>query len=236
MKENTTQNALVTGSGSGLGYELTRMHAEQGWFVFALDCVISDELKALGEKHPDNIQIILCDIGSTQSVENALAKVIEKTTHISRLFNNAGIHRFKDWVTLDETELDFCQVMFNINAVGALRVVKAALDLLGEGTVIINTSSEAGSITDQTSEINYAYCMSKAAMNMGARIMDNWLSKRGVRTIMIHPGRMRTAMRGSHSNIDPWETAEGLMNILDHINDVPPESKFFDYKGVPYNW
>lgn len=229
------QHVLITGSGSGLGYELTRMHAEAGWTVFALDVNISDVLVELAQKHA-NIQTIPCDIGSTESVEAAIAQVRAATNHLDRIFNNAGIHRFKDWVTLDETELDFCQVMYNINAVGPLRIVKAALDLIDGNTVIINTSSEGGSITDQTGEISYAYCMSKAGMNMGARIMDNWLSKRGVRTIMIHPGRMRTAMRGAHSNIDPWETAEGLMKILDHIEDVPLEKKFFDYKGVPYNW
>ena len=228
--------ALVTGAGSGLGYELTRKHAENGWTVLAMEIKVSDVLKELQAKYPELIHIIPCDIGSTSSVEAAMAEARKVTGRLDRVFNNAGIHRFEDWVTLDKTDLDFCQVMFNINAVGPLRIVKAALDMIGEGTVIINTSSEGGSITDQTGEINNAYSMSKAAMNMGARIMDNWLSKRGVRTIMIHPGRMRTAMRGAHSNIDPWETADGLWDILEHIEDVPLEKKFFDYKGVPYNW
>lgn len=228
--------ALVTGAGSGLGYELTRKHAENGWIVLALEIHISDVLNELQARYPELIHVIACDIGSTPSVETAITEVCKVTTRLDRVFNNAGIHRFDDWVTLDKTDLDFCQVMFNINAVDPLRIVKAALDMIGEGTVITNTSSEGGSITDQTCEINYAYSMSKAAMNMGARIMDNWLSKRGVRTIMIHPGRMRTAMRGAHSNIDPWETADGLWDILEHIEDVPLEKKFFDYKGVPYNW
>lgn len=230
--------ALVTGAGSGLGYELTRKHAEQGWTVIALEIKVSDVLRDLESKYSDLIHVIQCDIGCTESVENAMAKAKKITGRIDRVFNNAGIHRFKDWVTLDETELDFCQIMYNINAVGPLRIVRAAeaRGMLDDGTVIINTSSEGGSITDQSGEISYAYCMSKAAMNMGARIMDNWLSKRGIRTIMIHPGRMRTAMKGSHSNIDPWETADGLWEILEHIEDIPIEKKFFDYKGVPYNW
>lgn len=229
--------ALVTGAGSGLGYELTRKHAENGWSVLAMEINVSDVLTELQAKYPDLIHIIQCDIGSTQSVEAAMAEAKKITGHLDRIFNNAGIHRFKDWVTLDETELDFCQVMFNINAVGPLRIVKAALDMIDGNTVIINTSSEGGSIGNCDGVINYAYSMSKAGMNMGARIMDNWLSKeRGTRTIMIHPGRMRTAMRGSHSNIDPDETADGLWEILEHIEDVPLEKKFFDYKGVPYNW
>lgn len=227
---------LVTGAGSGLGYELTRMYAERGDFVFACDVVISERLTELGQKFPEGILVEECDISSTESVERAIARAAEITSRIDRIHNNAGIHRFKDWCTLEETELDFCKVMFDINAVGPLRIVKAALPLLGEGSIIINTSSEAASITNTNGIINYAYSMSKAGMNMGARIMDNWLCGRGIRTIMIHPGRMRTAMRGAHSNTDPWVTAEKLIRMVDRIHELPEDLKFLDCNGNRFDW
>lgn len=230
------QYALVTGGGGGLGFELVKEHINAGYTVFALEINLSEQLLEMAKQYPDRLFAIECDIGSTASVEAAMKQVAEKTERIDRLFNNAGIHRFKDWVTLDETEMDFIPTMFNVNAVGPLRIVKAALDLIGEGTVIINTSSEAASITDQTGVINYAYAMSKAGMNMGARMMDNWLRERGVRTIMIHPGRMRTGMKGAHSNIDPWETSAALMKLLARLDEIPQEMLFMDYKGNPMNW
>lgn len=233
---NKTKTAFITGAGSGLGYELAASHAKAGFTVFALDVVVSDNLKNLAKEYKGQMFVYTCDIASTESVEAAVADVKTKTNRIDRLFNNAGIHRFEDWVTLEETDLDFCKTMIDINAVGPLRIVKAALSLLGEGSVIINTSSEAASIANTDGIINYGYSMSKAAMNMGARIMDNWLIGRGIRTLMIHPGRMRTAMKGAHSNIDPWETAEGLMKLVEGIADIPVEDKFMDYKGVRYNW
>lgn len=228
--------ALITGSGSGLGYELTRLHAQAGWRVFALDRDVSPKLSALAEAHPENITAFNCDISSTESVERTLEAVRAQTDRLDRIFNNAGIHRFKDWCTLEETELDFCKVMFDVNAVGPLRIVKAALPLLGEGSVIVNTSSEAASIANTNGVTNYAYCMSKAGMNMGARIMDNWLIGRGIRTLMIHPGRMRTAMKGAHSDTDPWDTAAALMSLADRIRQIPEEQKFMDYKGNHYDW
>ena len=234
MEKNRT--AIITGAGSGLGYELALAHVKVGFLVFALDVAVSSRLSELVEELNGRIFAYTCDISSTESVTGAMDDIKTKTSHIDRLFNNAGIHRFADWVTIEETDLDFCKTMIDINAVGPLRVVKAAIPLLRDGSIIINTSSEAGSITDADGIIGYGYAMSKAAMNMGARIMDNWLIGRGIRTLMIHPGRMRTAMRGSHSNIDPWETAAGLMNLIEGIGDIPKEKKFMDYKGAPYNW
>ena len=165
-----------------------------------------------------------------------MAAVRNVTDVLHHIYNNAGIHRFEDWCTLEETDLDFCKLMFDINAVGPLRVVKAALPLLGEGSMIINTSSEVASIANTNGIINYAYSRSKAAMNMGARIMDNWLSGRGIRTIMIHPGRMRTAMRGAHSDTDPWVTAQKLIAMADDIHRIPEDVKFLDCDGHIFPW
>ena len=227
---------LVTGAGSGLGYELTRLHAEQGWFVFALYRSVSDRLTELAKAHPDNILPLPCDVASTDAVNAAMDAVKARTDRLDRIFNNAGIHRFKDWCTLEEAELDFCKVMFDINAVGPLRIVKAAIPLLREGSCIINISSEAASIEGTKGVTNYAYSMSKAGMNMGARIMDNWLIGRGIRTLMIHPGRMRTAMKGAHSDVDPWDVAAQLMSLVDRIHLIPEDQKFMDYQGKPYKW
>ena len=231
------RSVLITGGGGGLGFELVKEHVKTGDQIFALDVNLSENLMKLASENKETLFPILCDIGSTESVNAALEKVKKHTQHLDRIFNNAGIHRFEDWVTLDETDLDFCQVMFNVNAVGPLRIVKAALDLIDAETVIINTSSEAASLTDQSGVILYDYCMSKAGMNMGARIMDNWLKEKcGTRTIMIHPGRMKTAMKGAHSEIDPWETSGALMKLLDRLDEIPEDQLFMDYKGNRFNW
>lgn len=226
--------ALVTGGGSGLGFELVKEHVRAGYTVFALYRSNPSGLQELSGQYPGQVRAIKCDIGSTESVEKAMESV--QVTQLDRLFNNAGIHRFEDWVTLDQTDVDYIPVMYNINAVGSLRVVKAARSLIGPGTVIVNISSEAASLADQTADISYAYAMSKAGMNMGARIMDNWLRPQGIRTIMIHPGRMRTGMGGAHSTIDPWETSGALMTLLDRLDEIPEDQLFMDYKGNPMRW
>ena len=68
--------------------------------------------------------------------------------------------------------------------------------MIQKGSLVVNISSEAGSIGASRRRQEYCYCMSKAAMNMGAKILSNELWKRSARVISIHPGWLRTAMGG----------------------------------------
>lgn len=230
------KTVLITGAGSGLGFELTRVYARMGWRVFALQIRIRDGLLNLETEFQPNIRVIQCDIGNTEQVNAAIRQVRMETDHIDLLYNNAGFDLPADKVPLDQVDLDFCVRFYDVNAVGPLRVVKAAADLLKEGSMVVDISSEAGSLAIQRGEISYGYCMSKAAMNMGARIMGNWLRRRGVRTLLIHPGRMKSGLRGPHSNIECSESAAGIIDLLNRLDDMPYEWDFYDYRGIPYPW
>jgi NAD(P)-dependent dehydrogenase (short-subunit alcohol dehydrogenase family) len=231
-------NTLITGGAGGLGIELVKVHLNEGYNVYLLDKFISDEVLALG-RSAEHLHVYECDVASTASVKDILYKISKETKHINRIFNVAGIFRSVDWVPLEETDLDFIKTMVDINAVGALRVIKHAAPLLHNGSIIVNISSEAGSITDCFANSLYGYCMSKAAMNMGAKIIDNALKAEGkkVRIFCIHPGRMKTKnMGGAHSEIDPGESAESLMRLLENPDMIPKDQIFMDYKGAPYHW
>jgi NAD(P)-dependent dehydrogenase (short-subunit alcohol dehydrogenase family) len=228
-------NVLITGAARGLGLELVRAHLAEEFHVYALVREISREIQALSEEN-NRLHVFTCDISSTDSVKSVMVQISGKIEKLDRVFNNAGIFRFEDWVMLQQTDLDYIKEMVNTNAVGALRIVKEGMELLVEGTIIVNISSEAGSIGACSSKALYAYHMSKAAMNMGARIMDNDLHERGVRTVLIHPGRMKTGMGGTHSDIYPSEAAASLMKLLANISAIPREQQFMDYKGNPFAW
>ena len=62
--------------------------------------------------------------------------------------------------------------MFDINALGPLRVVEAFLPLMVNSGLrrLCFVSSEAGSIGDATRQSWYGYCMSKAALNMAVKV------------------------------------------------------------------
>ncbi len=231
---------MVTGAGQGLGYCIASEHLENGDFVYGYDCNLSDDLLRLAEKNK-NLNIAQCDIGSTSSVSEAVQSLLENGKPVDILYNVAGIYRFEDKVGLCETELDQCTDMFNVNAVGALRMCKAILPLLREGSLIINISSEAGSITVCRREVEYAYCMSKAALNMGSKILSNELYKKSVRVLNVHPGWMRTKMGGpdafasSHS-VSPKESAKNIIEIARHIDVIPRDQLYMQYNRELLPW
>ena len=230
------KGALITGAGSGLGLELVKDHIKNGWTVFALTHHISEKLESIQKKHPAQLEILLCDVASMDSVSAAMEKIKERTAVLDRIFNNAGINRSSEWAPLDRTDLDAVLEEYTINAVGPLRVIKAALPFLNADTVIVNISSEAAGIEEQTLTGGYGYCMSKAALNMGTKILDNWLKGKGTRIFAIHPGRMRTGMGGPDSNIDPWDSSREIMSFLDRAASLPRGHLFYDYQGNALKW
>jgi NAD(P)-dependent dehydrogenase (short-subunit alcohol dehydrogenase family) len=235
-----SRTVLVTGAGRGLGCSVALRHVELQDDVHAFDRVISDELEQL-HRNNRNLHATYCDISSTESVNLALGDLLSAGKKIDILYNVAGVYRFEDKVGLAETDLDLCASMYDINAVGPLRVCRTALPLLQAGTLIVNISSEAGSIGACRRTGEYAYCMSKAAMNMGAKIMSNELARRSVRVLMIHPGWMRTVMGGpaalkSSTSVSPDESARNIVAIALRIDEIPRDQMYMNHTGELMPW
>lgn len=231
---------IVTGAGRGLGYSIVMRHLEMKDYVYAYDYNLTDELKKLAEGS-GLLKIDYCDISSTKSVTDATQEVLKNGKQVDIIYNVAGAFRFEDKVGLAETDLDLCASMYNINAVGALRVVKAALPLLQSGSLVINISSEAGSIGACWREKEYSYCMSKAALNMGAKIMSNEFKKKSVRILNLHPGWMRTAMGGpralaSSDSISADESAKNIVGIAMDIDNIPEDQLYMQHTREPMPW
>src|SRR5262249_6485090 len=125
----------------------------------------------------------------------------------------------------------------DINAIGPLRVVQAFLPLLRRGSspLLVNVSSEAGSIGLSGRDREFDYCMSKAALNMATRLLHNYLSG-AVRVLALHPGWMRTAMAGPHAALDPQAVAEMVSERLLSEPPAPSDALFIDHRGDPLPW
>lgn len=236
------RTVLVTGAGRGLGYCIAKRHADMGDRVFALDYKITDGLVKMSH-NTENMTVLECDISSTESVAKAAKPVLEAVSRLDIVYNVAGIYRFEDRVNLVETDLDLCASMYSINAVGALRVVRALWPLLQDGPVIINISSEAGSIGACYRDKEYAYCMSKAALNMGSKILQNEFKKinNSGRVINLHPGWLRTAMGGpeaavSDRSVAPEDSAGDIVAIALDAGSFPEDRMYMEHTRNPLPW
>lgn len=238
MGINMKKTILIAGASRGLGLFLVQKYLEDGEIVFA---GVRDKsaplLKSLKEKYPDTLILVTMEVTDTKSVEEAAIEVGNYTNHLDIVINNAAIHSESSFEILENTDIDDCLPVYDINSLGPLRVVKAMIGLIRKSTSakIINISSESGSISTCGREKEFDYCMSKAALNMGTKLLSNYLRKDNVIVLTVHPGWMRTDMGGKNADLDPYETACQLVELFKNINttDAPV---FIDNKGEAYSW
>jgi len=118
---------------------------------------------------------------------------------------------------------------------GKLR--KPFLPLLKKGNEkkLVSISSEAGSIGNTRRKSEFAYCMSKAALNMGMKILHNYLKDEGIRILALHPGWFRSDMGEPHAE---WTPAESAQKMLSYIQSPPadPEVIYLFSDGKPFAW
>ncbi|HEY4432372.1 MAG TPA: SDR family NAD(P)-dependent oxidoreductase [Paenibacillus sp.] len=236
--------ACVTGADRGLGLSLVRSMLGKQFSVFAGQYFEeSDELKALKEKYPEQLELIPLDISNKDSVKQAARVIASKTGHVDIIINNAGIIRSADNATvLVELDDEGMAEIYNVNTLGALRVSNALMGLLlqSEDKLIVNISSEAGSISRNKRINMYGYCMSKAALNMQSSLMHNHLKTLGGQVMVFHPGWLQTFMQGKkdeQADMTPEKSAAQIIDlVLDYKKYMGEEPAYLDMDGSPWPW
>lgn len=229
---------LVTGASRGLGFYLTKKYLEDGETVFAgVRDITAHALKALLAEFPNTLIPVVLDVADTTSVNEAVKTVAKHTEVLDEVINNAAIHGDSSFDIIEETDIDECLSVYNVNSLGPLRVVKAFIPYIKKSASakIINISSESGSIGACKREKEFDYCMSKAALNMGTKLLSNYLRKDKVIVLTVHPGWMRTDMGGCNADLDPYETACHLVEMIKDINNIDTPV-FIDKEGNAFPW
>jgi NAD(P)-dependent dehydrogenase (short-subunit alcohol dehydrogenase family) len=177
-------------------------------------------------------------VGSTGSVRGAAEEVKARADHLDMLINNAGVHLDLDRVVdFTETDFDEMEKTFNINTAGVMRVAQAFDGLLREGSLSAAISSGAGSLAlNSRTEKEIAYRVSKAALNMAFNLYSNTVKKRGVRTLLIDPGWMRTDMGGPGATCDPEENGRFIAELLKSTDRIQEGVLFVDFHGKEIPW
>ena len=235
------KTVLVSGSAQGLGINIVREHMKLGDRVFALDWKHTEELKSLEEHTPLLVTYVKADVGSTEEVQAAMDLIAAQTDHLDVIYNNAAIYEIPDeHKGLLDYDIDSIQKKININAIGPMCVTRAALErnLLGNGSVILNTSSEAASLAQPmvVRSQESGYCMSKAALNRAMQIIQNELAGMGVRILLCHPGWMRTEMGGPDATDDPAVTARNYIKLVSEEKAPSVDAMYQWHDGTPIPW
>jgi NAD(P)-dependent dehydrogenase (short-subunit alcohol dehydrogenase family) len=228
-KEGDSRTVLITGANRGLGLEFARQYSVAGWNVIgtARRPNEAEDLTALG------VRVMQLDVTDQQSVDR-LAQNLDRQP-IDLLINNAGI--FPMAATIPE--IDFADIVrtLEVNTVGPMRVTQALLPNLrrGQARIIVNITSNLGSITDNTSGSFYGYRESKAALNMFTRSLAAELRDEGFTCIVMNPGWVKTDLGGPNAPLQAPDSIAGIRAVVNRL--TPADSgTFWTHEGVKMPW
>jgi NAD(P)-dependent dehydrogenase (short-subunit alcohol dehydrogenase family) len=193
------QNVIITGADRGLGLSLCNEFLKRGWTVFAGKFLDDYSLlEDAAEKKP-NLRIVTLDVGSADSIAAAKDSVLKVTDSLDMLISNAALMG-PAHCNLYEPNMDLEAVWdsFRVNALGSVCLVESLLPLLDRGAMkrLCFVSSEVSSIALMKNRVDspFPYPMSKAALNMGVRLLHNQLFSQGYAFRLFHPGWMKRRM------------------------------------------
>jgi len=210
--------AIVTGGCSGLGNATVHSLIAKGVKVAILDINEEQGAAIVNELGADKVMFQKVDVRSAESVESAVARVVEKFGAVHICVNCAGIGPAKR--TLDREgnpmPLENFTNVIEINLIGTFNVARVAASAMAknepmgealERGVIINTSSVAG-YEGQVGQAGYA--ASKGGILALNLPMARDLAPLGIRVNAIAPGTMGTPMLLNM----PQNVQDGLVNDI----------------------
>jgi len=219
---------VITGANRGIGLEFVRQWLERGAVVHATYRTALGKLAAF--EHP-SLTLHRVDVRSDEE----LAAMFERIDGpVDVLINNAGISDGR-WPNLESIDLDVALDVLAVNALAPVRVVQHATTKLRHGSKIAMVTSLMGSIGDCESGRSYAYRASKTALNMLTVAMKPELAKRGVATVLLHPGWVQTDMGGPHAPVDAVDSVAGMLERIDELT-VMTSGSYRSFDGAFLPW
>jgi NAD(P)-dependent dehydrogenase (short-subunit alcohol dehydrogenase family) len=189
MKSNQ-KVAIVTGSSSGIGQEVSLVFARNGFTTYATMRNIqkSSNLRSILEREQLDIHFVQLDVTDENSVASAIQKISHERGRIDILVNNAG---YALTGAFEDLAMDEIKSQYETNVFGLIRTTQAVLPIMRKqksGT-IVNISSGAGRFGYPTGS---AYVSTKFAVEGLSEAISFELEPFGIRVILIEPGIIKT--------------------------------------------
>ena len=235
------QNVLITGAGrpQALGFNLVKRYLEHGDRVFACVRKSTDSFTELLRMYPGELTVLVMDIADTPSVRAASEAVAVQVDRLDTIINNAVTTAPDCNASVMEANPDNISDSVNVGAAGPLRVIQAFFPLLKKSDMglVVNISSEAGSIGACYRTNMTDYAVTKAALNMITKTVWNaWKDEANLNILCLHPGWMRTNDGNARAPLDPYEHAETLRRLFEARRHIKDSELFITYTGEAYPW
>lgn len=226
-------SVLITGASRGIGLELARACAADGWRVHA--CCrrpeAAEELARALEGLDGRVHRL--DVTDATAIE-ALAAALAPEP-IDLLVNNAGIFGGEQ----DFGSVDYAswEQVWRTNVIAPCRVAEAFVPHVAASALrrMAFVSSISGSIASVDAGGGYIYQSSKTGLNMVVVNLARDLAARGITVLALHPGWVRTDMGGAQAPVSPEESIAGMRRVI--AQSGPEHSGTLrDYRGEHLPW
>jgi 3-oxoacyl-[acyl-carrier protein] reductase len=195
MSENNTKVAMITGAARGIGAEIARKLAGQGYDLVLLDLKVTQELenvkKQCTEIRPNlNCLLLSADISQEEDCQKAVAATREAFGRVDVLVNNAG--RTRDGLAMRMNREQFASVI-DTNLTGAFILSSLCLLMMVKQKHgrIVNMSSVSG-VYGNAGQANYS--ASKAGLIGLTKSLAKEMGSRNITVNAVAPGFIDTMM------------------------------------------
>lgn len=197
-KNRQLKTVLITGGGSGIGYETAKQLLETKLYRLVLlgrnRARLEEAASTLGGLG-DSLAVAVCDVRKSAQIKSTMEKIANTYQGLYGLVNNAGVYPFGGTATTTEASWDEC---FEVNLKGPFLLSQAAASLMaksGYGGRIVNVSSTAGLLPNHFA---LAYSISKAAMIHMTKTMAKELGKDSITVNCVCPGIVKTPLHEAY--------------------------------------
>lgn len=208
---------LITGSHGGIGSALVKTFSNHNWHVIS------------ASRHaPDQF----IDLSNQASLEKFASKLRGQPLDV--LVNCAGIYDTKsvDDAAPGANTLSEITPVFKVNTIAPLLLSELLLPnlQLGQDKLVVTISSIMATQThlDQYSASHWSYGASKAAVNFAMRAFS--VSHPDIKSLLIHPGWVKTRMGGPEAPLSPNFSAQHIFNLITNSSKYPTGA-LIDYTG-----
>ena len=201
---------LVTGSSSGIGYEITSNLLDLGAKVIG---IARNHDKSNLEN--ENYITYNCDVSIHYKLDILLKQILKNHPQINCLISNAGYGNFGPLENYSTSQIN---EFLSTNLTSHLVITKHLLPHFKRNKIgdIIFIGSEAGLSGAKNGSL---YCTAKFGLKGFSEALSKDVSNKNIRVAMINPGMVRTEFF-KNLNFEPGDSEENAISLRDVSSTV----------------
>ena len=181
-----SKNVIITGTSSGIGYELVKIFSEKNYGVLAL----SRDNSKLRSQNLSGVISIDFDLTDYENYAE-LDEFLKSFKKIDVLINNAGFLVNKDF---EKTTIEDFKKIYSVNVFSVAMLIKHTIHYMSMNSSIVNISSIGGIQGSVKFPGLSAYSSSKGALNILTEMLAEEYKEKNIHFNTLALGSVQTKM------------------------------------------